>query len=74
MKKELGWWAVFFAVAIILVGQLTEFEFNYIDIQLYDTYYVIPSWLGLVVVLAILGLIRGLIKIIDRLIHKTIKK
>ena len=74
MKKELGWWAVFFAVAIILVGQLTEFEFNYIDIQLYDTYYVIPSWLGLVVVLAILGLIRGLIKIIDRLMHKTIKK
>ncbi|HTJ48246.1 MAG TPA: hypothetical protein VL443_02250 [Cyclobacteriaceae bacterium] len=67
MKRELRWWTAFFVVGIILIGQMTEFEFRNIDIQLHDTYYIIPSWIALLVVLTILGVLRGLTKIINRL-------
>ncbi|MES1226018.1 MAG: hypothetical protein ABUT20_61640 [Bacteroidota bacterium] len=67
MKRELRWWTAFFVVGIILIGQMTEFEFRNIDIQLHDTYYIIPSWIALLVVLTILGVLRGLTQIINRL-------
>lgn len=54
-------------MAFITIGQMTTFKFRDIDIQLHDTYYVVPSWLGIVIVLTILGLLRGLTKLVDRL-------
>jgi membrane protease YdiL (CAAX protease family) len=65
MKRELIWWTGFFVVAFIAIGQMTTFKFGDINIQLHDTYYVVPSWLGLVIVLTILGLSRGLTKLAD---------
>jgi heme/copper-type cytochrome/quinol oxidase subunit 1 len=67
MKQELIWWTGFLIVAFIAVGQMTAFNFGDIDIQLHDTYYVVPSWLGMLVPLTILGLLRGLTKLADRL-------
>ena len=67
MKKEVIWALGFVVVTITLVGQMTSFTFENIDVQLYDTYYILPSWLAGVFVLIVLGLSRGLLKIIDRL-------
>lgn len=66
MKKELIWWTGFLIVAFILIGQMTGYKFRGIDVQLYDTYYVLPAWLGFGVVLAMLVLIRGLITIVAK--------
>jgi hypothetical protein len=71
MKRELIWWAGFLVVAFISVGEMTTFKFHYIDIQLHDTYYVVPSWLGIVIVLIILGLLRGVTKLVDRLSDRS---
>ena len=71
MKRGLIWWAGFLVVAFIVIGQMTTFKFRDIDIQLHDTYYVVPSWLGIVVVLAILGLLRGLTKLVDKLSDRS---
>lgn len=71
MKQELIWWAGFVFVAVIAIGQMTAFNFGTIDIQLHDTYYVVPSWLGILVVLIILGLLRGLTKLADRLSNRS---
>jgi hypothetical protein len=67
MKRELIWWTGFLIVALIAVGQMTVFKFGDIHIQLHDTYYVVQSWLGISVLLTILGLLRGLTKLADRL-------
>ena len=71
MKRELIWWTGFLIVAVIAIGQMTAFEFGTVDIQLHDTYYVLPSWLGILVVLTILGLLRGLTKLADRLSNRS---
>ena len=71
MKRGLIWWTGFTVVAFIAIGQMTKFKFQYIDVQLHDTYYVIPSWLGIVIVLIIFGLLRGLAKIADRLSDRS---
>jgi hypothetical protein len=71
MKLELIWWTGFLTVALIAVGQTTAFNFGDIDIQLHDTYYVVPSWLGILVLLTILGLLRVLTKFADRLSDRS---
>ena len=71
MKRELGWWTAFFVVAITVAGRMTKFEFRDIEIQLHDTYYVVPSWLAIVILFTILGLFRGVTKSIDRLSDKS---
>ena len=58
-------------MAFIAIGQMTTFKFRDIDIQLHDTYYVVPSWLGIVIVLTILGPLRGLTKLADRLSDRS---
>lgn len=62
---------MFFVVTVILIGRMTDFQFQDIDIQLHDTYYVIPSWIVLVVILTILGLLRAATRILDRLSDRS---
>jgi hypothetical protein len=71
MKRELIWWTGFLVVAFIAIGKMTAFNFGDIDIQLHDTYYVVPSWLCILVVLLILGLLRGLTKLADTLSNRS---
>jgi len=71
MKRELIWWTGFLIVSFVAVGQMTAFNFGDIDIQLHDTYYVVPSWLGVLVLLTFLGLLRGLTKLADRLSDRS---
>lgn len=71
MKRELIWWTGFVVVAFIVIGQMTAFTFGTVDIQLHDTYYVVPSWLGVLVILTILGTLRGLTKLADRLSDRS---
>lgn len=71
MKREVIWWIGFFIVAVIAIGQMTAFKFQDIDIQLHDTYYVVPSWAGIVIVLTVLGLLRGLTNLMDRLSNRS---
>jgi heme/copper-type cytochrome/quinol oxidase subunit 1 len=71
MKQELIWWTGFVVVAVIVIGQMTAFNFGTIDIQLHDTYYVVPSWLGIFLVLIILGLLRAFTKLADRLSNRS---
>lgn len=71
MKRELILWTLFFALAVLVVGQMTSFEFGNIDIQLHDTYYVIPPLIGVLFILTIFGLLRALVKITDTLSDKS---
>jgi heme/copper-type cytochrome/quinol oxidase subunit 1 len=71
MKRELIWWAGFIVLSFIVIGQMTTFKFREIDIQLHDTYYVVPSWLGIVIVLTILSVLRGLTKLADNLSDRS---
>jgi hypothetical protein len=67
MKREVIWWTGFLFVALTAIGQMTTFTFRNIDIQLHDTYYVVPSWLAIVILLTFLGLLRSLTNLADRL-------
>lgn len=71
MKRELIWWTLFFGLAVVIVGQMTRFQFKNIDIQLHDTYYVIPPFIALLFILTIFGVLRGLVKITDRLCDRS---
>jgi heme/copper-type cytochrome/quinol oxidase subunit 1 len=71
MKRELIWGILFLVLSVLIVGQMTGFQFENIDIQLHDTYYVAPSIIVVLFILTIFGLLRGLVKLTDRLSDKT---
>lgn len=70
MKRELTWWLVFFILALVVIGQMTGFEFNVIDIQLHDTYYILPSLHGVLFIFTFLALLRILTNALDRISTK----
>jgi hypothetical protein len=43
MKEQLIWWAGFGILSAIVIGIVTGFKFNELDIQLHDTYFVLQS-------------------------------
>lgn len=72
MKKQLIWWTVFALLSTLIIGIITRFKFNRLDIQIYDTYYVIESIHGIILLTLVLGLGRYIFLFINRLIQKLI--
>jgi len=70
MKKELTLGIASLLVAFFLVGQMTDFRFDDIEIQLYDTYYVIAPIYAFAFVMALALLARGSVKFLNWLRHR----
>jgi hypothetical protein len=43
MNRQLIWWIGSGILSVLIIGALTSFKFSTLDIQLYDTYYVMTS-------------------------------
>jgi signal transduction histidine kinase len=71
MKKELTLGIASLLVAFFLVGQMTDFRFDDIEIQLHDTYYVIAPIYAFAFVMALALLARGSVKFLNWLSDKS---
>lgn len=71
MKKELIWWPTIFLTALFIVGQMSGFQFGPIDIQLHDTYFVFPAYLGVLALVVAFVSIRGVIFLANILTNKS---
>jgi heme/copper-type cytochrome/quinol oxidase subunit 1 len=71
MKKELTWWIAFALVAIFVAGQMSDFRFSTVDIQLHDTYYVLPAYFAVLFIFIFLGLLRGLVYLTEILTERS---
>lgn len=71
MKKQLVWAIAILIVALLVVGQMTNFSFETIDIQLHDTYYVLPAYLGVIFFFLIFAGFVGTIMLAERMIRKN---
>jgi hypothetical protein len=58
MKKEIIAWGALGILSVVIVGIATGFKFSKLDIQLYDTYYVLTSKDVILNLTWILGLAR----------------
>lgn len=71
MNKELTWWAAFMLVAVLVAAQMSDFEFRNIDIQLHDTYYILPWYCAVLFIIISLGMLRGVIYAIEWMAEKS---
>lgn len=65
MRREWIWWIIFGVVGILAVGLMTDFQFDKLEIQQHDTYYVLDSLIAIFFIAVILGTIRCSLLIVD---------
>lgn len=62
MKGEMIWWVAFGVLGTLIAGLLTNFQFDTIEFQVHDTYYVLESVIVVFLVIIALGLCRYVYK------------
>ncbi len=69
-RTEWKWLSIFGLISIIIIGLMTNFRFNELQIQNHDTYYLIGSFKSIIFTTLFLWTIKNLYYLIDVLLNK----